>query len=237
MARTITDMDTITTIMIIETETQSLLRLMTWLSPAFPVGAFAYSAGLEAAVREAHVADAGDLAVWSSALLRGGAIWNDAVLLAEAWHAHDNQARLADVIALATALAGSAERHLEITAQGAAFMEAASAWPQPVLALFDVDTPYAVAVGAMAAANGVPLGRTIAAFLHALVSQLVSSGIRLSVLGQKQGVALLAELEPVILDVADCASRSTIDDLGSHTVIADLMAIRHETLGTRLFRS
>jgi len=223
--------------MTIDHDTQSLLRLMTWLSPAFPVGAFAYSGGIEAAVRDAIVTDAGELRQWVETLLRKGSIWNDAVLLAEAWQARGNLPRLAAATELATALAGSAERHLEITAQGGAFLEAASAWPHPVLAVLDPATPYCVAVGATAAANGVPLEHTLAAYLHALVSQLVSSGIRLSVLGQRQGVAMLAALEPDIRDVAAHASRSTLDDLGNASMMADLMAIRHETLHTRLFRS
>jgi urease accessory protein len=228
---------TITTTMTIDHDTQSLLRLMTWLSPAFPVGAFAYSGGLEAAVREGLVTDAGELQEWLETLLRNGPIWNDAVLLAEAWRAYDDQQGLAAVAELTNALAGSAERHLEITAQGGAFLEAASAWPHPVLATLDQSTPYCIAVGAVAAANGVALERTLAAYIHALASQLVSSGIRLSVLGQRQGVAMLAALEHAILDVATCASRSTLDDLGSAAMMADLMAIRHETIHTRLFRS
>ena len=226
-----------TTIMTIEHDTQSLLRLMTWLSPAFPVGAFAYSGGLEAAVRDGIVDDAAALQQWIETLLRNGSIWNDAVLLAEAWQSCEDQPRLAAAAELATALAGSAERHLEITAQGGAFLEAARAWPHPVLVMLDQTTPYCIAVGAVAAANYVPLERTLTAYLHALVSQFVSSGIRLSVLGQRQGVAMLAALEPAILDVASCASRSTLDDLGSAAVMADLMAIRHETIHTRLFRS
>jgi urease accessory protein len=226
-----------TTTMTTELDMQSLVRLMTWLSPAFPVGAFAYSGGLEAAVCAGIVNDADELRGWLETLLGNGPIWNDAVLLAEAWRASEDRSRLAAVAELATALAGSAERHLEITAQGGAFLEAAAAWPHPVLAMLNHTTPYSIAVGAVAAANGIPLERTLAAYLHALVSQLVSSGIRLSVLGQKQGVAMLAALEPAILGVAACASRSTLDDLGSAGMMADLMAISHETIHTRLFRS
>lgn len=219
------------------TETQALLRLMTWLSPAFPVGAFAYSGGLEAAVREGYVTDAEELADWLDALLRNGPVWNDAVLLAEAWHGVDNPERLSNVNELAVALAGSAERHLETTAQGAAFREAASAWQPPVFGALHEAVAYPVSVGAVAAANGVPLDKTLTAYLHALASQLVSAAIRCGVLGQKQGVAILADLEPGILDIAACASRTSLDDLGTATMVADLMAIRHETIGTRLFRS
>jgi urease accessory protein len=227
----------ITTTIIMDTEGRSLLRLMTWLSPAFPVGAFAYSGGLERAVHDSLLRDADELLAWLETLITAGAWWNDAVLAAEAWHAHDDPPRLAAVMELAEALVGSAERHLEIMAQGEAFAAAASAWPHPVRALLGERPPYAVAIGALAAAQAVPLDKTIAAFLHALASQGVSAAIRLGVLGQRRGVGILAALEPVILEVSGRAGKSTLDDLGSATVIADISAIRHETQHSRLFRS
>lgn len=230
-------MDTTITIMTMTTDDRSLLRLMAWLSPAFPVGGFAYSGGLEAAVKEGRVREAADLKDWLSTLLRNGALWNDAVLMTEAWAATDDPTRLAAVIDLATALAGSAERHLEVTAQGAAFVAAASAWPSPVLEQLEGEIPYAVAVGAIAAANGVGLQQTLVAWLHATCTQSISGAIRLSVVGQRQGVEILASLEDDILGVATSAAASTLDDLGSATVIADITAMRHETLEVRLFRS
>lgn len=232
---TTTIMATITTIM--TTDSQSLLRLMTWLSPAFPVGGFAYSGGLEAAVREGHVGDAIDLREWLQSAIDHGQFHNDAVLLAEAWNAHGDVARLSEVVDLARALAGSAERYLEITAQGDAFIEAARPWSPGISKILDQETPYAVTVGAVAAANQVGLYDTLTAWLHALTSQLVSAAIRLSVLGQREAMALLAGLEPVILAAAGRARKSTLDDLGSATVIADIMSARHEQLHSRLFRS
>lgn len=226
-----------TTTITMDIDGQSLIRLMTWLSPAFPVGAFAYSGGLERAVHDGLVRDADELLTWLETLLASGAWWNDAVLAAEAWRAHDDPPRLADVIELAEALAGSAERHLEIMAQGEAFAAAAGAWPHPIHRILGERPPYAAAVGAVAAAHGVPLDKTITAFLHALASQAVSAAIRLGVLGQRQGVGILAALETVILQVSGRACGSTPDDLGSATVIADLSAIRHETQHSRLFRS
>lgn len=219
------------------TDDRSLLRLMTWLSPAFPVGGFAYSGGLEAAVREGLVSDAEELKAWLVTLLRSGTLWNDAVLLAEAWGAANEPLRLAAVIELAQALAGSSERYLEVTAQGAAFTTAAAAWSSPVLSQLQGEVPYAVAVGAIAAASNVGLKQTLGAWLHSTCSQTVSAAIRLGVLGQRQGVEILASLEGDILEAARRAASSTLDDLGSATVIADIMAIRHETLDVRLFRS
>jgi len=221
----------------IEHDNRTLIRLMTWLSPAFPVGGFAYSGGLERSVHDGMVADAEDLAGWLGTLLTAGPWWNDAVLLAEAWRAHDDACRLAEAIELAVALAGSAERHLEIMTQGEAFVAAASAWPHAVLDSFGDRPPYAIAVGAVAAAHGISLDQALAAYLHALTSQAVSAAIRLSVLGQKQGVAVLAKLEALVVRTSSRASASTLDDLGGAAVIADIAAMRHETQHSRLFRS
>jgi urease accessory protein len=230
-----------TTAMIITTtmttDNQSLLRLMTWLSPAFPVGGFAYSAGLETAVREGHVNDAAELGEWLESAINHGQLHNDAVLLAEAWNGYGDVGRLTEVADLARALAGSAERYLEVTAQGDAFLEAARPWSPDAAGAVAQDTPYAVAVGAVAAANGIGLQDTLVAWLHAFSSQTVSAAIRLSVLGQRDAMALLAGLEPTILEAARMASTSTLEDLGSATVIADIMSARHEQLHSRLFRS
>lgn len=225
-----------TTTMTTDGSDRSLLRLLTWLSPAFPVGGFAYSGGLETAVREGHVRNAADLKGWLDAALQHGTFWTDAVLLAEAWHAGSQGERLTETAELARALAGSAERYVEITAQGDAFMAAAAPWCTPVAPL-DRDMPYSVAVGTVAAAGGVGLHATLVAWLHAATSQLVSAAIRLSVLGQRDGMALMAEIEPAVLKTALRAESSTLDDLGSATVIADILSARHELPSTRLFRS
>ena len=215
----------------------ALLRLMAWLSPAFPVGGFSYSGGLEKAVEDGRVRDAAGLGDWVETLLRHGSLWNDAVFLAHAWRSSQDAAALSETADLGRALAGSAERYRESVLLGDAFIAAAGAWPHAVLELLPKEAPYPVAIGAIAAGHGVPLRETLAAFLHAGVSQIVSAGIRLGVAGQKDGVAILAASEAVIADVAARALLSTLDDLGSATVIADTAAMRHETQGTRLFRS
>ena len=215
----------------------ALLRLMAWMSPAFPVGGFSYSGGLEKAVEDGRVRDAAELSGWVETLLRHGSLWNDAVFLADAWRSSQDAAALGETADLGRALAGSAERYRETVLLGDAFVSAASAWPHAVLELLPKEAPYPVAIGAVAAGHGVPLRETLAAFLHAGVSQIVSAGIRLSVAGQKDGVAILAASEAGIAEVAARAVQSTLDDLGSATIIADTAAMRHETQGTRLFRS
>jgi urease accessory protein len=224
---------TITTTM---ADTAALVRLMTWLSPAFPVGAFSYSGGLEQAVSDGDIRDAATLQDWLRSLLVRGNLWNDAVLFAEAHRSIGDTERLMDTAALAEALSGSAERHRETMLQGEAFLAAASSWRNPVLDGL-AEAAYPVAVGAVAGGHGIGAEAALAAYLHAVVSNLVSVAIRCGVIGQRDGVATLAGLEDSILALAATASRSTLDDLGTSTVRADIASLKHETLPTRLFRS
>jgi len=228
----------ITTITMAETASpEALVRLMTWLSPAFPVGAFSYSGGLEQAVTDGDVRDAGSLRDWLASLLAHGALWNDAVLFAEAHRSVEDAERLATVAGLAEALSGSAERHRETMLQGEAFLAAAAGWPHPVLAMLGELSAYPIAVGAVSGGHGIAGETALAAYLHAVASNLVSVAIRCGVIGQRDGVATLAGLEARILALAAAAARSTLDDLGSATVRADIASLKHETLTTRLFRS
>ena len=110
----------------------------------------------------------------------------------------------------------------------------------PALAVIDSlagPVPYGVAVGAIASAHGVPKVDAIAAFLHAQVSQYVSVAIRLGVIGQTRGLAILAAAEAPILDAAMEVCRLGLDDLGSATIIADTLSMRHEVQYSRLFQS
>ncbi|SCB10993.1 urease accessory protein UreF [Rhizobium hainanense] len=216
---------------------QALLRLMAWLSPAFPVGSFAYSGGLERAVHDNLVRDSIGLEGWISTLIRNGSVWNDAVLLVEAHRASSDIKRLAAVAELAEALAGSKERHNETILLGDAFLSAAAAWPHEIFSTLPTRMAYPVAVGVIAGAHGISVEKAAAAFLHALASQMVSAGIRLGVSGQKDGVAVLARLEGFFADVARRAAQSSLDDLGAATVQADIASLRHEIQRTRLFRS
>lgn len=218
-------------------DTAALVRLMTWLSPAFPVGAFSYSGGLEQAVSDGDICDAATLHTWLGRLLTHGNIWNDAVLFAEAHRSVDSAERLAAVSELAEALSGSAERHRETMLQGEAFLAAASSWPHPVFAVLNGRAAYPVAVGAVAGAHGITAEDGLAAYLHAIAANLVSVAIRCGTIGQRDGVSILARLEERIVALSLRVKQSTLDDLGSATIRADIASLRHETLATRLFRS
>lgn len=215
----------------------ALLRLMAWLSPAFPVGGFSYSHGLERAVHDGLIVDAVSLAGWLETLVEMGSGWNDAVLFAESWRRAGSAGDLDEVAALAEALASSRERHAETMLQGAAFLQAALAWPSPVLERLPAECAYCVAVGAIAGGNGIALQDGLSAFLQAFFSNLVQASIRLGVLGQREAMTLLAGFEPLALSTAARAARSTLDDLGGCAFVSDVMAMKHETQYSRLFRS
>lgn len=210
---------------------------MAWLSPAFPVGSFSYSHGLERAVHDGVVNDAESLRAWLSGLIEHGSIWCDAVLLAEAWRSSARKEPLADIAHLAEALAGSAERHRETILQGSAFATAAAEWDPSLVDGLPAECPYCVAVGAVASRQGVPAEQALVGFLQAFAGSQVQAAIRLSVIGQSAGVSLMAAMEPVILNAASRAARSSLDDLGSSTVAAEIASMNHETQYSRLFRT
>ena len=224
-------------------EEPTLARLMTWLSPAFPVGGFSYSHGLEWLIETSKIKDAATLGAWIEDVLVHGAGRSDAILLAEAWRAvAAGDVRLLDAVTeLAAAFAPSAERRLETLGQGTAFLLAVRAvWPHPALdplSRTGAEVAYPVAVGACAAAHGLPLDATAQAFTQAFVANLVSAGVRLIPLGQTDGLRVIARLEPLIPRVVAGALTVGVDDIGSIAVMADIASMRHETQYTRLFRS
>lgn len=225
-------------------EAAALYRLMTWLSPAFPVGGFSYSSGIEWAVEAGDIGNATSLTEWLAAMLAEGSGLSDGIFLAHAHRAvetHDEVA-LAEVAELAAAFVSSRERQLETLAQGRAFIEIArSAWScaglDQAVAHCNGVIVYPVAVGLASAAHGIPLTPTLHAFLHALTSNWISAGGRLVPLGQTDCQRVLAGLESVVAATAQRAMTATLDDLGTATFRADLASLRHETQYTRLFRS
>jgi urease accessory protein len=222
----------------------ALFRLMAWLSPAFPVGAFSYSSGIEWAVGAGDITDEATLQSWLGVMLSEGGGFCDAVLFAQAHRAAlgDDDKALYDIAELAAAFAPSKERHLETTAQGNAFVEAArAAWGCAALdrlkAVWSGPVAYPIAVAVTAAGHGIALEPALATYLQALGANWVSAGVRLIPLGQTQGLRVLAALEPAVAATAQRALAAKLDDLGSSAFRADLASARHETQYTRLFRS
>ena len=163
----------------VEFDIPALFRLMAWLSPAYPVGAFSYSSGIEWAVEAGDIKDAATLRQWLAGMIGAGGGFCDAVIFV---HAHravaaNDDAALRAAAELAAALVTSKERLLETTAQGRAFLEATRAsWPCPALARLDAVWPGAVAlpvaVGVTCAGHDIACEPALHAFLHARCRQL-----------------------------------------------------------------
>ena len=67
------------------TDNASLLLLLNWMSPTFPIGSFAYSHGLEQAIADGRLKTGEDVQSWIADLLRSGSGWNDAVFFTRCW--------------------------------------------------------------------------------------------------------------------------------------------------------
>ena len=227
-----------------EAKPAALYRLMAWLSPAYPVGAFSYSGGIEWAVEAGEIKDAETLRSWIVTTLTEGGGFCDAVFFV---HAHaaagkKDNAALRAIAELAAAFAPSKERHLETTAQGRAFIEATrAAWPcdaiERLAKAWDGPVAYPVAVAVACAGHGIALDQALSAYLHAIAANQISAGVRLIPLGQTDGLRVLAALEPTIAATAERALATPLDDIGSATLRADIASMNHETQYTRLFRS
>ena len=212
-------------------DAEALLRALTWFSPGFPTGAFAYSHGLEQAVDAGLVTSAVELEGWIEAILRHGGGWSDAVLLKLTLEGQD-------VRELAVSLTPTSELMQETLTQGRAFALAAAAMDAHAAApAMAVAEPLPIAVGHAALAAGLPASITLQGYLHGLASHLVSAGVRLIPLGQTAGVAVLNRLEHTVLGTARDALDAGPDDLGSCCLMVEWCSMRHETQTTRLFRS
>ena len=222
----------------------ALYRLLAWSSPGYPTGAFSYSHGLEWAVETGEVKNLQGLLDYVTAVISRGGGWVDAVLFAHAWYA-ETPATLDSLTQLAAAFRGSSETALESRQQGGAFLDVTrKAWPHPTLEAFatrqaQTATPVAhcIAVAVACAAHEIPLEPALNAYIHAVAANLVSAGARLIPLGQTQAQIAIAQLAPVITDIAERAQTTSLDDLGTAAPAIEICSLQHETQYTRLFRS
>ncbi|PZW48121.1 urease accessory protein [Humitalea rosea] len=219
-------------------------RLLAWTSPAYPIGGFSYSHGIEMAVEVGALRNRADLVAYIAAVLADGAAAVDGPLLAAAWRAAQaGDAEALDAVAvLAAAFRGTAETALESLQQGDSFARITqSAWPDAGFAAFVARHPgrlaHAVAFGAAAGFCALPLRAACYAYLSGFVANLVSAGVRLVPLGQTDGQIATAALIADVARATDMALTTALEEIGSAAPMLDLFSMAHETQYTRLFRS
>jgi urease accessory protein len=243
-------------------ESSQLLLLLNWMSPAFPIGAFAYSHGLEWAIESGDVTSPQEVEDWITDLITRGSGWNDAVLFALSYEQ--------DVNELALALCSSQERYLETTQLGTAFAKAANVFlTRDLISRFATaspkekreasdgpspfasgeggsrgsretdEVPLAYPVSAARACKAMGIGRehALLAFLQGFSNALISVAVRLVPIGQTAGLQIMRNLMPVISETATRAATATLDDLGSITMLSDVASVKHETQKSRIFRT
>ncbi|MEM9910797.1 MAG: urease accessory UreF family protein [Pseudomonadota bacterium] len=209
------------------------LTLQQWLSPSFPLGAFAYSHGLEGAVDMGLVHNEDTLRTWLSDLLHRGTGRCDAVWLREGYAAGEdtNAVRRLDEEARAFAITHS--RLQESVRQGAAFARTL----REVWRLDIPDLILPLAVGAGARRRGYDLELLVPLYLHAFVSNLVAATQRLLPIGQTAGQRVLVSLQSDCRAVAQATEKTGRSALYSNTFLSDIASMRQESLKTRIFQS
>lgn len=211
--------------------TDAVLTLTQWMSPGFPVGAFAYSHGVEKAIAQGEIKDIGSLEEWLRDIIAFGSGQADVVILSAAYHATGHE--IAEIDTTARAFAATAGRLLETDQQGGAFARTVDdVWGTDLGPL-----TYPVAVGHAASAKGFALDLTARLYLHAFTANLISAAVRLVPLGQTEGQALLANLATLIQETADEAKRTPLSHLSATCFAADIASMQHETLYSKVFRT
>jgi urease accessory protein len=209
-----------------------LLTLAQWLSPAYPLGSFAYSHGLEWAVATGDVDGPEALRDWLANVLEHGTGWNDALFLSAAFHAPTREA-VAEINATALAFAGTAERRAETVRQGTAFAQVTAAvWNMTV-----DPACFPVALGRATALAGLPREDAARLYLQSFHANLVAAAQRLMPLGQTAAQRIVHDLAPLCRDLARRTADGDLDRLGATALLPEIAAMKHETQHTRIFRT
>ena len=207
---------------------KDIMTLQTWFSPAFPTGAFSYSHGMESAIQDNLINDAGSLKSWIALLLSYGSGRNDGLFLKAAYE------DVTEANDLCLASCGSKERLRETTELGQAFSQAVKAGYSVKL---PDRTAYPVAVGMTAKQIDLDLALTLQSYLQAFASNLISVGVRTIPIGQQAGQDCLIGLYPIIERMTKKIKSESLNELGSATFASDLMAIKHENSVPRIYRT
>jgi urease accessory protein len=222
----------------------ALYRLLAWLSPAYPIGGFSYSHGVETAIEQGFIVDRVSLVAWLQTVLGAGTGRVDGALFAAAWRAADagDWPAFDAVAERAAAWRGTSEMALESRQQGGSFLSITrTAWPHP-----DLDAAHGrlggemalpVAVALAAAAHGIALAAALEGYLQAFTANLISAALRSVPLGQSDGQIALAGLEASVRTAVEAAQAAELAEVGTATPLLDWCSMRHETQYTRLFRS
>jgi urease accessory protein len=224
-----------------EPSTQRIAALLQLASPMLPVGAFAYSQGLERAVHDGWIANAEDAGRWIADLLQGPM----ARFEAPVWLRLSRACVANDRIAFASwndrylASRETAELRAETLQMGASLAALARDLRIDTGQRLDVSNritfPAAFAVVALHFDLGERDG--LVAYLWSWAENQVAAALKAVPLGQLAGQRILLELQRAVTDAIDVACELDDDDLASAAPGLALASALHESQYSRLFRS
>lgn len=219
----------------------ALLRLLQLVSPALPVGAYAYSQGLESAVERGWIKDEEDAERWIKGLLRHPLGCLDVPVLARlyrAWQAGDGNG-VAAWNARLYASREAAELQREDYHLGTALarlladlgVEEARPWRTAPRVCFA--TLFTLA----AVRWEIPLEGAAQGYLWAWAENQVMAATRLMPLGQTAGQRILSRLLPELVAAVRQGLVLEDEDIGCAAPGLAIAGAWHETQYSRLFRS
>ena len=248
-------------------QTTSLLNLLHISSPALPIGAFAYSQGLEYTLEAGWCKNADDVEQWIKSVMVHGLGGVDLPILKrlhQAWSGYvneqeyeheqaDNENRnieslssqslnalsLKEWNATLLAFRETKELYLEDIQVGDAFKQWHKSQSAEHLAKLElVDKPT---VACMYALNGVIKGLTVEecliGFVWTWLENQITSASKAMPMGQTDGQNIIRHLIPEIEAVVENAMQLEDDDIGSGLVGLSMSSALHEHQYSRLFRS
>jgi len=220
---------------------RSLLHLMRLASPTLPVGAYAYSQGLEWAVDQGWVCDEESAADWTQGLLTHTLCRLDVPVLARFYTAWRRQDTLV-VEYWSTFLHASresAELQCEDQQLGMALARLLSELEIPGASVWMThpEASFANLFAFAAVRWTIPLPETAIGYLWAWVENQTTAAMKLIPLGQSAGQRLLSRATEIIPEVVQQGLQIANDEIGAFAPGLALASTRHETQYSRLFRS
>jgi len=207
----------------------------------FPVGGFVHSAGLEAAVQSGEVRGADSLEWFCAEAARQAAYGG----LPFIHGIYDNPARLPELDALSDAFLSNHVANRASRNQGRAFLSACErsfdlasfAEIRERVKTHKLRQHFAPLFGAAAHALRLPLEDTRQLFLFSNVRALMSSAVRLNVVGPYVSQQIQVRLVPSLDNLLDQTEHLRPESAAQTAPLVEICQMAHDRLYSRLFQS
>lgn len=218
---------------------EQLLALLHFSSPSLPVGAFAHSQGLAAAVELGWVRDEAGLVAWLGGMLEHGLGRLDLPVLLRLHAAAlaKDAAALAHWNALLQASRETSELLLEEQRLGKALLRLLRDQDLLPDIVLPAEPGYVAMFALACAGQGVPASATALGFAWSWLENQVAVACKTIPLGQTAAQRTLLALAPRVVAALESARALADDELGGTLPAAALASSLHETQYSRMFRS